>query len=438
MSVTHAGSPKETRVLADRIGGLTGEGAFEIAAAARKLKAAGRDVIQLAIGEPDFAPPPRVVDEAVRALHAGDARYGPPEGLPALREAIASSLRSVGIAAASEQVVVTPGAKPALAFALLSLVHPGDAVLVPDPGFPIYASLVRFAGGVPVPYSVAPDGEPLPDDIALARLTPRARVVIVNSPHNPTGAVASRAGLERLADAALRHDLVIISDEVYARLVYAEPDAVFDASSPAPRQVRAPSIAEIPELADRTVVIDSFSKTWAMTGFRLGYGSFPLRLARAASLLSVNVHSCVPAFVQRAGLAALDEPEDYLHARRAELRRRRDTAVRALREIPGVDCAEPNGAFYVFPSVEQRLLEAECSSEALCSRLLDRDAVALLPGSAFGRGGEGAIRIALTTSGERIANAIDKLSHHLDEPGSVARVLSARGRAHADAGGGVA
>lgn len=418
MSQGDSGLTDEYRELAERVASLTGEGAFQIAATIRAFQASGRDVIPLAIGEPDFPPPAAVIDAAVRALHDGDTQYGPPEGLPLLRAAIAGSLSSFGIPSSAEQVVVTPGAKPALAYAVLCLVQPGDAVLVPDPGFPIYASLVRFAGGTPVPYPVRAGGDPLPDDLALARLTPRTRLVIINSPHNPTGAVASRAGLERLAGAAVRHDLTIISDEVYARLVH-DPDSPAAGDGPgSPRAVRAPSIAAIPGLAERTVVIDSFSKTYAMTGFRLGFGLFPRRLARAAALLSVNVHSCLPPFVQRAGVAALQEPDDLLRIRRAELRRRRDAVVHALSRINGVECAEPRGAFYVFPNVAQALRASGGTSATFCAGLLEQHGVALLPGTAFGQGGEGAVRIALTAPSERLEEAIGRTRTLLEHDGS--------------------
>lgn len=427
------GSANETGVLADRIGGLAGEGAFEIAAATRRLAAAGRDVVQLAIGEPDFAPPPRVIEAAVRALHDRDVRYGAPEGLAELRQAIAASLSTIGLTAAADQIVVTPGGKPALAFAVLSLVRPGDAVLVPDPGFPVYASLVRFAGGTPVPYAVSPSGEPLPDDISLARLSPRARVAIINSPHNPTGTVASRAGLERFAAAALRHDLTVISDEVYGRLVYddvAESTRTLGTATP----VRASSIASVPGLAERTVVVDSFSKTYAMTGFRLGYGVFPERLVRAATLLAVNVHSCVPAFVQRAGLAALGEPEETLHARRAELRRRRDAAVDALRAIGGIECAEPRGAFYVYPRLSG-LQDLGVTTATFCASLLHQHGVALLPGTAFGASDDGAVRVALTTPADRLREAIARLDAHVAELGESEGVPARRSRATSRVGG---
>ena len=414
MPYTGAEHGDETRGLAERIGGLAGEGAFEIAAAARALSVAGRDIIQLAIGEPDVAPPHRVIETVVRALHDGEGQYGPPEGLPELRDAIAASLRSFGVPAAPDRVVVTPGGKQALAFAVLSTVQPGDAVLVPDPGFPIYASLVRFAGGTPVPYSVRADGDPLPDDLSLARLAPRVRFVIINSPHNPTGAVASRAGLERLAAAALRHDLTILSDEVYARLTHDSEPPRSGNSSGSEAPMRAPSIAEIPGLADRTILIDSFSKTYAMTGFRLGYGVFPGHLARAAALLAVNVHSCVPTFVQRGGLAALEGPEQELHDRRAELRQRRDAAVRALRTGAGIACEAPRGAFYVFPRIEQALRRTGDSAAAFCTLLLREHGVALLPGSAFGAGGEGAVRLALTAPSERLEEAIGRTREALE------------------------
>jgi aspartate aminotransferase len=394
--------PPDAR-LAVRVGALRGEGAFEVARRTQTLAASGRDVISLAIGEPDFPTPTEIVEAAVRALRDGDTRYGPPEGLAELRDAIAQSHGGAGHSVHASQVVVTPGAKPALAYAILCLVAQGDEVLVPDPGFPIYAALVRFAGGVPVPYVVRPHGDPLPDDLALARLSPRARLVIVNSPHNPTGAVASTAGLARLAAAVERHDLTVISDEVYARLLHA-PD---DDDAAAPR--RAPSIRAVPGLASRTVVIDGFSKAFAMTGWRLGYGLFPRPLARAAGLLATNVHSCVPAFVQRAGLAALEAGDAAVRAHRAELRCRRDAALQALSGIPGLTCAEPLGAFYAFPEVRGALRTRGETTEELCDRLLREQGVAVLPGSAFGANGAEFVRLALTVSSVRLLEAIERL-----------------------------
>ncbi len=373
------------------------EGAFEVADRVRRHSAAGRDIANLSIGEPDFATPAHVVAAGIKALRAGETKYTPVAGLPALRAAIATSLGRRGVRATPERIVVTPGAKPALFYALLATVDAGDEVLTPDPGYPAYASTIRFAGGVPVSYGFDAERGFQPNVAEIAeRITPRTRVILLNSPGNPTGGTIEQSTLERIAELALKHDLIVISDEIYSRLVHAG-DGV------------APSIAALPGLSDRTIVIDGFSKTWAMTGWRLGYALIPSPLVRAIETIAVNAHSCVPGFIQFAGVAALNGPEDSLVSMRRELRRRRDVLVDGLRAIPGIRCARPTGAFYVFPDVTELLALSGEDSAAFASRLLDRFGVATIAGSAFGTGGEGYLRLSYAGPAPDIAAALARL-----------------------------
>jgi aspartate aminotransferase len=367
---------------ATRVNALSGEGAFEVLAAARRLEEAGQRVAHLEIGEPDGTTPPHVVEAAVRALHDGHTRYVNPAGLPALRDAIAASLTWRGVRAAAENVVVVPGAKPMLFYALLAVLEPGDEVLVPDPGFPIYPSVARFAGAVPVSYPVdAASG------VDVARLdtliTPRTRALVVNLPGNPTGVVASPDALGALAELALRHDLTVVSDEVYGRIRY---------------DGRADSIAALPGMLERTVVVDSFSKAYAMTGWRLGYGVLPAALVERVTMLVVNGTSCTPPFVQLAGLAALTGLQDAVTTAVQRLKRRRDWLVDGLNGLPGVRCARPGGAFYAFPDVRQVEARAGLSTEQLAVRLLEAHGVAVLPGTGFGPGGAGHLRLSFAVS----------------------------------------
>jgi len=367
---------------ASRVNVLSGEGAFEVLAAARRLEDAGRDVVHLEIGEPDGRTPPHVIEAGVRALHEGHTRYVNPAGLPVLRDAIAESLTWRGVRATAESVVVVPGAKPMLFYALLAVLERGDEVLVPDPGFPIYPSVVRFAGAVPVGYPLDDAG-----DVDAARLaaliTPRTRVLVVNLPGNPTGGVASPATLAALAELALRHDLTVISDEVYGRLRY---DGSVD------------SIAALPGMLERTVIVDSFSKTYAMTGWRLGFGVIPTPLVERVTTLVVNGTSCTPPFVQLAGLAALTGSQESVVGRVARLERRRDWLVDGLNGLPGIRCARPNGAFYAYPDVRRIEERARLSTTQLAARLLEVHGLAVLPGTGFGPAGAGHLRLSFAVS----------------------------------------
>lgn len=380
---------------APRLDTLAGEGAFQVLADARRLEAQGRHVVHLEIGEPDTTTPPHVVEAGVRAVRDGDTRYAPPAGLPELRAASADWLRARGIAADADHVVITSGGKPALFFALLALVEPGAEVLVPDPGFPAFPSVVRFAGGHPVGYAPAYGAAGI-----AARITARTRVLVLNSPNNPTGGVLSVGTLEEIAELACRHDLWIVSDEVYSQLVYDGPHV---------------SIAAVPEVARRTVVVESFSKTFAMSGWRLGFAAAPRALAERLTCLVVNGTSCTPPFVQRAGLAALTGPQDHLAETVARLERRRDWLVDGLNGIPGVHCARPGGAFYGFPDVRTLLGRAGLSTEQLAARLLTDHGVAVLPGTAFGPGGAGFLRLSFATSPTQLDLALERIRECVSE-----------------------
>jgi aspartate aminotransferase len=378
---------------AKRVTTLSGEGAFDVLVAARRLEAAGRRVVHLEIGEPDGTTPPHVVEAAVRALHDGHTRYVDPAGLPALREAIAAGLAGRGIRATADNVVVVPGAKPMVFYALLALVEPGDEVLVPDPGFPIYPSVVRFAGGAPVRYPLDAAGRVDVGGLA-ALIGPRTRALVVNLPGNPTGGVATPDALSAIAELALRHDLAVVSDEVYGRIRY---DGHVD------------SIAGLPGMLERTVVVDSFSKTYAMTGWRLGYGVLPAALVERVAMLVVNGTSCTPPFVQIAGLAALTGSQDAVTAAVARLERRRDWLVDGLNGLPGVRCARPDGAFYAFPDVRKVEERAGLSTEQLAARLLEVHGVAVLPGTGFGPGGAGHLRLSFAVPPADLDLALERM-----------------------------
>lgn len=374
---------------ARRVARLDTEGAFEVQARANALERAGRDVIHLEIGEPGFSAPPHVVEAAVRAIRDGETRYTPPPGIAPLREAIADDLRGRGVALDPGAVVVTPGAKPALTYTLLALVDEGDEVLVPDPGFPIYPSAVRFAGGTPVRYPADADPEAL-----AACIGPRTRVLILNSPLNPTGLVLGAERLAAIAELALRHDLWVVSDEIYGRIAYGEA-------------VR--SIAALPEMRDRTVVVDGFSKAYAMTGWRLGYAALPAPVAGRVERIVVNTHSCTNAPAQHAGVAALRGPQDAVQAMVAELARRRKLALAGLAEVPGLGCRPPEGAFYLFPDVTPLARQVPGGAARIADRLLEEAGVAVLPGTAFGPGGASHLRLCFAVAPERLALALRRL-----------------------------
>lgn len=377
--------------LAERMSRLGTESAFDVLMRARELEAQGRDVVHLEIGEPDFDTPEHVTQAGIDALRRGDTHYTPAAGLPALREAIAEYVgRTRGIAVEPRQVVVTPGGKPVMFFVILALAGPGDEVICPDPGFPIYASAAAFAGATPVPLTLREeDGFAVDPDALRALLTERTRLIILNSPHNPTGGVISGAALDEIARLAAERGVPILSDEIYSRMVY---DGAFE------------SITSRPGLAEQTIILDGFSKTYAMTGWRLGYGVMPAALAEQVTRLAVNSHSCVPGFTQAAGVAALTGSQASVDAMVAEFRQRRDLVVAGLNEIPGVTCQVPAGAFYAFPNVS-RLGD----SANIADRLLDEGGVAVLDGGAFGAAGRGYLRLSYASSLDRLELALARM-----------------------------
>jgi aspartate aminotransferase len=367
-----------------------------IVAQARQLEAAGRDIVRLDIGEPDVPTPPHIIEAGVRALRDGATKYVAPAGLPALRKAIAASMHARDVEAGAEHVVVTAGARAMLWYALLSLVRPGDDVLVPDPGYPGYATAIRLAGGEAVPYAITCDAGrfALDADALRAAVTPRTRVLIVNAPQNPTGAAFDDDALEAIAAVVREHDLWVISDEIYSSLAFgALPQ----------------SVASLPGMATRTVVVDGFSKTCAMTGWRLGYGVMPDAIARAVASLVSECATCTPAFVQHAGIAALVGPQDAVRDMRAAYATRTNAFARGVSEIPGVVAAAPAGAFYVFADLSGAMALGTTDTE-LAERLLHGYGVACVPGSAYGTRGEGFMRFACTTPEARLYEAIGRIA----------------------------
>ncbi|MBI2002062.1 MAG: pyridoxal phosphate-dependent aminotransferase [candidate division NC10 bacterium] len=382
--------------LAERMGRLGTESAFDVLGKARALERQGRDIIHLEIGEPDFSTPPHIVAAAKKALDDGYTHYGPTPGLPELRQAIARHVSETrGIPIHPDQVVVTPGAKPIMFFTILALVSPGDEVLLPDPGFPIYASVVRFAGGVPVPIALREQRDFGFDlDELERRAGPQTRLLILNSPQNPTGGVLSPTDLRRIAAVAQRHRIPVLSDEVYRRFSYGE--------SPH-------SIASLPGMADLTILLDGFSKAYAMTGWRLGYGVMPVPVAEAVSRLMVNSNSCTASFTQIAGVAALEGDQRDSLAMVEAFRRRRDLVVAGLNAIPRVSCRIPAGAFYAFPNVAAFGRPAQ----VIADHLLQDAGVAVLAGTGFGQYGEGYVRLSYAASEARLSEALDRMAASL-------------------------
>ena len=379
--------------LAERMSRLGTESAFEVLVRARELEALGKEIIHLEIGEPDFPTAPHIVEAATRALHDGWTHYGPPAGFPQLRDAVAEDVGSRrGIKVDPGEVVITPGGKPIMFFTILALVEPDDEVLHPNPGFPIYESMINFVGGRAVPYRLIEDRDFDVDvDEIIGKLTDRTRLVILNSPQNPTGGVMSRTQVAALAEALAGRDVFVLSDEIYNRLIF-EGDHT--------------SLAQFPGMKERTIILDGFSKTYAMTGWRMGYGVMRSDLARQVALLMTNSNSCTASFTQVAGIEALQGDQSSVEAMREEFRRRRSVIVDGLNRIPGFRCRTPHGAFYVFPNITG----TGKTSRALADGLLNEAGIACLSGTSFGKWGEGYLRFSFANSVENIQKALDRIA----------------------------
>lgn len=369
------------------------ESAFDVLVRARALEAKGRSVVHLEIGEPDFPTPAHIVEAAKTALDEGWTHYGPTQGLPDLREAIAAAIRRTrGIDVGAEHVSVVPGGKPIIFFPMLALLEPGDEVIYPNPGFPIYESMIRFLGATPVAMPLEESRDFSFDlDLFRDRLTDRTKMVILNSPQNPTGGVIPGEDLKVLADLLRERDVMILSDEIYSRIYYGGEPPV--------------SIASFPGMLEKTIILDGFSKTYAMTGWRMGYGVMPTWLVEAVNKLMVNSNSCTASFTQRAGIAALNGPQDCVERMVAEFRRRRDVICQGLNEIPGFRCPIPGGAFYAFPNVTGTGID----SKELADLLLTEYGVSCLDGGCFGGYGKGYIRFSYANSLENLNEAVNRI-----------------------------
>lgn len=369
------------------------ETAFEVLARARALEAQGREVVHLEIGEPDFDTPKHIIEAACKALHSGYTHYTPSAGIPELRQAIAEEMsRTRGIPVDWENVVVTPGGKPIMFYVILALAEPGDEVIYPNPGFPIYESMINFTGAKPVPIPLREECNFAFDIDEFRKLvTDKTRLIIINSPHNPTGGVLDKETLHEIAKIAMERDIPVLSDEIYDRILY---DGEFH------------SIASIPGMQERTIILNGFSKTYAMTGWRLGYGVMPKDLAVHITRLMTNSNSCTNAATQIAGIAALKGPQDDVDRMVAAFRERRDVIVKGLNEIPGVSCVLPKGAFYAFPNITGTGMK----SKPLADYLLNEAGVACLAGTSFGAYGEGYLRLSYANSVENIKKALERMA----------------------------
>ncbi|MBI3667247.1 MAG: pyridoxal phosphate-dependent aminotransferase [Acidobacteria bacterium] len=384
--------------LAQRMQRLGTETAFDVLVKARKLEAQGRSVIHLELGEPDFATPANIITAAKRALDEGWTHYGPSQGQPDLREVIAEEVsRTRGVRVGPEQVCVVPGGKPIIFFPMLALLEEGDEVLYPNPGFPIYESMIRYLGATPVPLPLVESrGFSFDLEMLADRLSPRTKMLILNSPHNPTGGVIPEPDLRRIAELVRDRDLIVLSDEIYSRILY---------------DGRHYSIASYDGMLEKTIILDGCSKTYAMTGWRVGYGVMPEWLAQAVTRLMVNSNSCTASFTQRAALEAIRGPQESVTRMVEEFRRRRDVIVEGLNRIPGFRCAMPGGAFYAFPNITG----IGISSQELADHLLFNAGVAGLSGASFGTFGEGYLRFSYAASLENINEALRRVEQAVRE-----------------------
>ena len=363
---------------------------------AKALEAQGRDIIHLEIGEPDFPTPRHIVDAAKQALDEGWTHYGPPQGLPELREAIASYIsRTRGIRVGPEHVCVVPGGKPIIFFPMMALLEPGDEVIYPNPGFPIYESMINFLGAKPVPIPLVEErGFSFDLNLLRDRLSAKTKMLILNSPHNPTGGVIPAADIRAIAEMVRDRDLIVLADEIYSRIYFDEAPL---------------SITTFPGMLEKTIILDGFSKTYAMTGWRMGYGVMPEWLVDPVNKLMVNSNSCTASFTQRAGIAALNGPQDEVVKMTAEFRRRRDAFCAGLNGLAGVRCAIPGGAFYAYPNITG----TGWKSDALANALLQKAGLACLSGTSFGAYGEGYLRFSIANSYENLMAAIERMRQFL-------------------------
>ncbi len=378
---------------AERMNNLGTETAFEVNLRARALEAQGRDMIHLEIGEPDFDTPENIRRAAENALREGKTHYGPSAGLPEARAAFAEYVQKTrGTEVSADQVVITPGAKPIIFFSMLALLDAGDEVIYPNPGFPIYESMVDYLGAKRVPLLLSEsNGFSLDPDHLASLITKRTKLLILNSPHNPTGGVLSREAVARLSELAVKHDFYVLSDEIYARIQYeGEPVSPY----------------AYPGMRERTIVLDGHSKAYAMTGWRLGYGVMPKEMALKVAKLQTNSNSCTCSFTQIAGMEALRGPQDSVDAMVAEFRARRDLIVDGLSRVEGFRCHRPAGAFYVFPNITGTGM----SSKEVENHLMEKAGVAVLAGTSFGSNGEGFVRLSYANSQANIRKAIERIA----------------------------
>ena len=378
--------------LAKRMARLGSESAFETLARARALEAKGKEIVHLEIGEPDFDTPQNVVDAGVDALRGGWTHYTPSAGLPALREAIAEDVtRSRGVQVTPEEVVIVPGGKPTIYFTFTAFVEEGDEVIYPNPGFPIYESLIGFLGAKPVPLQISEEKDFRLDVNELAdKITDRTKLIVLNSPHNPTGGVLTQQDVRDIAAAIGDRDIMVLSDEIYSRLIF---------------EGEHYSLMSLDGWKDRVIMLDGFSKTYAMTGWRLGYGVMNRELAKYFGRLMTNVNSCSAAFTQVAGIEAVKGDQSAVNHMREQFKQRRDRFIAGLNKIPGFSCRMPHGAFYAFPNIRQ----TGWTSRKLADALLEQAGVACLPGTAFGQYGEGYLRFSVANSMENLDKALDKI-----------------------------
>jgi len=390
---------KKNNRFAGRIQSLLPEGAYEVLAKAQQLEAAGREIIHLEIGQPDFKTFPNIELAGIRAITNGHTRYTPSAGMPDLQKEIAAyTTARVGKEFFPRQVVVGPGAKPLLFFPMMALLEKGDEVIYPDPGFPSYRAIIETMEAIPVPVPLNEErGFSFDMHQFMSRVSNRTRLVIINSPSNPTGGIVGAKDLQKIAAAAQTHDFWILSDEIYSRLNYTEDNI--------------PSIVTLPGMEERTILVDGFSKTYAMTGWRLGYGLMPEDLAQKVGLLLTHSIGCTAGFTQIAGIEALCGPQQQVEQVRSVFKKRRDIIVNGLNEIPGVECQTPLGAFYVFPNIKS----FGRSSEEIAGYLLNEAGVAVLPGTSFGDQGEGYIRLCYANSSEKIKKALELISRALSQ-----------------------